>query len=180
MATGVHHDNNASLLNFTALIVSLLKSEVQSQKSQENFTRFSLFVCLWGIELCQSNFVTYFVINRNEYYERMLRLTIVVSVRPRVCPGCCYLKTEQAKMLNPQNQNNLRSLMLFIVEWRLIFAIFHFWRRKFDHDPGLTFPLNVQVIVLNGFRRQFPIQNRIHLSKLKKHRLEIGFLGYSY
>ena len=30
--------------------------------------------------MCQSNFVTYFnfVINRNEYYERMLRLTIVV------------------------------------------------------------------------------------------------------
>ena len=153
LATGVHHDNNASLLNFTALIVSLLKSEVQSQKWQENFTRFSLFVCLWGIELCQSNFVTYFVINRNEYYERMLRLTIVVSVRPRVCPGCCYLKTEQAKMLNPKDHNNLRSLMLFIVEWRLLFAIFHFWRRKFDFDPGLTLPLKSNSEVSKMFTR---------------------------
>ena len=32
--------------------------------------------------------------------------------------------------------------------------------------------------MLNGFRRGFPIQNRIHLSDPKKLRSEIGFLGY--
>ena len=134
--------NNAILFwNCTAIssVCSLL-SLMSVWSSMSKITKiFSLFLCLHsmdtGIELCQSNFVTYLVTNRDEFYLRMLRLTIVVSVRPRVCPGCCYLKTEQAKMLNPQNQNNLWSLMLFIVEWRLLFAISQFWRLKFDHNP---------------------------------------------
>ena len=63
LATGVHHDNNASLLKFTAVLCFLGQSQFQSQKSQKNN---SLFVCLCsvdvierGIELCQYQITCY-------------------------------------------------------------------------------------------------------------------------
>ena len=66
------------------------------------------------------------------------------------------------------------SNILFVVVVFLFSAIFQFGRLKFDRDPVVDLPFNVQV--LNGFRTQFYLQNRIHVSKLKNYRSEISFL----
>ena len=75
----------------------------------------------------------------------------MISMTPEICIHNSamnlkfehYLKRDQTKMLNPQNQNNQRSLMLCIVEWRLLFAILHFRRRKFDHDVRIDYKLKL-------------------------------------
>ena len=75
--------------------------------------------------------------------------------------GTRYLKREQAKILNPQNQNNLRnlrSLMLCIVEWRLLFAISQFWRLKFEGNPLVDYKLQLIFKVLNGFTQRLSLQ----------------------
>ena len=46
LATGVHHDNNASLLKLQLSFCFIGQSEFQSQKITKNFTKFPLFVCL--------------------------------------------------------------------------------------------------------------------------------------
>ena len=43
------------------------------------------------------------------------------------------------------------------------FAIFHFWRRKFDDDPVVDSKVKWNLEVLNMFTRIYKVQNRIHL-----------------
>ena len=80
LTTGVHHDNNASLLKFTAVLCFLGQSQFQSQKSQKNN---SLFVCLCsvdvierGIELCQYQITCYKFIKILIFWFAMLYIVV--------------------------------------------------------------------------------------------------------
>ena len=101
--------------------------------TNQNF--FSLFVCLCsidrGIELCQSNFDTYLVSNQNKYHKAILCLTIVISV-------LCWLPLPQKRtrsFMLLEKQQCAVSQLSFYLYFYLIFAILHFGRRKFEHDP---------------------------------------------
>ena len=54
------HDNNALLFWNCSLFVSLLQSEIQSQKSQKYLEIFSLFVCLRTLQILSAKW-TYFL-----------------------------------------------------------------------------------------------------------------------
>ena len=81
----------------------------------------------------------------------------MISMSPQMCFTFwawksvfeCYLKTEQLKRTCIQNTNALREI-LFVFS---LFAIFNFWRRKFDRDPGLSLPLKSNSEVSKMFTR---------------------------
>ena len=114
---------------------------------------------LWLSEMSQVN-LYWFALNIG--MKKLLWLKICYDTLKCVMTtfaGTRYLKREQAKILNPQNQNNLRSLMLCIVEWRLLFAISQFWRLKFDRNLLVDYKLNIIFKMLDGFRWRLSLQN---------------------
>ena len=113
---------------------------------------------LWLSEMSQVN-LYWFALNIG--MKKLLWLKICYDTLKCVMTtfaGTRYLKREQAKILNPQNQNNLRSLMLCIVEWRLLFAISQFWRLKFEGNPLVDYKWKLIFKVLNDFTQRLSLQ----------------------
>ena len=105
---------------------------------------------------------------------------ICIDIFNLFCHSRHYLKREQAKILNPQIQNNLRSLIFCIVEWFLLFAIFHFGRRKFNHNPVVFLPLKSISERSNMFTRFDFIQIRLNMKWLRKLYFLLGLLPGKY
>ena len=134
------------------------QSEIQCRKSQKYF-HFSLVYAAWMRDRIVSiQFWHLFSFQTEMNIIKEWCLTIVVSVSPSCSHGCCYLIREQPKILNPQNQKNLRRLMLFIVEWRLLFAISQFWRLKFEGNPLVDYKWKLIFKVLNDFTQRLSLQ----------------------
>ena len=62
----------------------------------------------------------------------------------------------------------------------MLFANFHFWRRKFDRNPEVSSPKESHFKVLFGFRIEFFVQNCLNVSKLNNHASEISALAWSF
>ena len=72
-----------------------------------------------------------------------------------------------------QDYMAIRDLRVYFY---LIFAILHFGRRKFEHDPVVTLPIETNSEVSNMFTRVDFIQNRLNMKWLRKLNSLLGLL----
>ena len=76
--------------------------------------------------------------------------------------GYLYVPLPQKRTIkNAQSSKSKQSTKsdVFIVEWRLLFAISQFWRLKFDRNPLVDYKLNIIFKMLDGFRWRLSLQN---------------------
>ena len=92
----------------------------------------------------------------------------VITVRTWKCVFECYLKREQSKFIDQQNCD--------ICDGVYFFAIFHFWRRKFDCNPVATLPIKSNSEVTKMFTRLDIIQNRLNMKSARKLYSLLGLL----